>query len=495
LTRISIALAQFAPVLADLAANLGSIRRLRAQAAAAGADLLVLPEPALTGPCAFARLPGFVRAALLAESARALAELQAETAAGGPALLVGLPHAEPGQERPCNAMALLHGGRLLGWRAKVATGRQEWFAPGPVPGPIGFPVEGEAPVRLGVLSGQDLGEPDIAEALAESGAEILIAPSALPFATGGFDRRLQLAVHRVTETGLPLVQVNMLGGRGDRVFDGMSFALDDARRLVALAPGFAPDLVVTRWERPDDAPLAPLETARRTPPLEEMEALHRALVLALSDRLASSGLSGVVLDLEEGPAAPLAAALAVDALGPRRVQALAPSAEAAALATSLGIATGQGRPDGALPPFLEGLPARQVAALAVQALARRTGALPLSGLDRTSLALGASGPAESFAPLGDLDLGTVRALASWRNARLPPGGPPLPQPWLEPLPGEPATEAILHGLLDLQLDPDALQAQGFEAARVADVQERLVRLAARRRCLPLVLRTRPASSA
>ncbi|WP_051329313.1 nitrilase-related carbon-nitrogen hydrolase [Geminicoccus roseus] len=490
MTRINIALAQFAPSLADIAANLATIRQLRAQAAAAGADLLVLPELALTGPGPFERLPGFVQAALLAESARALAELQADSAAGGPALLVGLPHAEPGQARPFSALALLHRGELLGWRARVAgDGRDAWFIPGPVPGPIGFPVEGQPPIRLGVLSGQDLAGPDIAEALAESGAEILVAPSALPFATGGFDRRLQQAVHRVTETGLPLVQVNLLGGRGRQVFEGMSFALDDARRLAALAPGFVQDLTVTRWERPDDAPLASVEAARRTPPLDEMAALHQALVLALSDRLQGSGQAGVVVDLDEGPAAPLAAALAVDALGAARVRALASSREAAALATVLGIAADPLALDAALPPFLEGLPARQVAGLAAQALARRTGALHLCGLDRTSLALGAAGPAESFALLGDLDLGSVRALASWRNAR--PGGPALPPTSLEPLPGEAATEAILHGLLDLQLDPAALEARGFEAARVAEIQERLVRLAARRRCRPLVVRVRP----
>ena len=89
----------------------------------------------------------------------------------------------------------------------------------------------------------------MAEGLAESGAEILIVPNGSPFEHGKQDQRLQLAVARVTETGLPLVYVNQVGGQDELVFDGGSFALDAERRLVAHAPGFVEGVYNTRWRR------------------------------------------------------------------------------------------------------------------------------------------------------------------------------------------------------------------------------------------------------
>ena len=121
---------------------------------------------------------------------------------------------------------------------------------------------------------EDMWFEDVAEGLGESGAEILIVPNGSPFEHDKQDERLQLAVARVTETGLPLIYVNQVGGQDELVFDGGSFALDADRRLVAQAPSFvegaaAHPLAARRGRAPGprsrrDASRRPCRTWRRS---------------------------------------------------------------------------------------------------------------------------------------------------------------------------------------------------------------------------------------
>lgn len=515
LSFFTIALAQMNPTLGDISGNLAKARRLCALAAAEGADLLVFPELALTGwPLRrLAQEPAF-----LAEAADALAALQADSAEGGPALLVGLPWVEAGQTRAYNAVALLHRGQLLGWRAKSVLAsaegadERELFSAGPVPGPIALPVPGEPPIRLGVMIGQDLAGPDVAEALGETGAEILVVADAAPFTPGGFERRQQQAVLRVTETGLPLVQVNQVGGQDDRVFDGMSLALDAGRRLVALAPAFAEQLVLTSWTRPEDGPLQPAAVAARVAPLEERAALYQALVLALADHVAKNDLPCVVVDLAESASAALTLAIAVDALGAGRVRAVAAPDMAAVLGTArrLGVECDLIAADSAalalrplLAPLWDGASAGsdddaaagggQLAArirqIAVDLLAGTLGGLVLSCTDRTDLALGTAYRLGGHAVLGDVDRSTVRALGAWRNAALPPGahgpgGPILPAALLESPAEEEATDRLLALLIGQRGSVAASQDHGHDPAALAALRDRLVRAERQRRQIP-----------
>ena len=76
----------------------------------------------------------------------------------------------------------------------------------------------------------------VVECLAESGAEILIVPNGSPYARGKTDRRLSISVARVSESELPLVYLNQVGGQDDLVFDGASFALNADHSLAAQLP-------------------------------------------------------------------------------------------------------------------------------------------------------------------------------------------------------------------------------------------------------------------
>ncbi|CAO3401256.1 NAD(+) synthase [Azospirillum sp. 11R-A] len=536
--RLSIALAQINPAAGNLAANADRLRAVRAEAAARGGDLVVCPAVGLSGAplLDLAALPAFLDA--VEATVQALAE---DTADGGPALLVGVPwrgDSVPGDlgrdgSKRHNAALLLDGGRIAAVRFQAVTDsgeiggpEEDRFDSGPMPGPVN--VRG---VRIGLLVGGDLTTGDVAETLAESGAELLVAMLASPFAPGRADQRIHAGVARVVECGLPLAAVNLIGGQDERVFDGGSFALAPGGRLVAQAPLFAEHLLLTRWERGDDDGWDSSE-AETIAPAEGTEALYGALVLGLHDAVTKSGAPGVAVGLTGGLDSALVAAIAVDALGPERVLAVraplpgGPDADlAGALADSLDDAAeivellGCRLDNVALAPLLKAAdsllapafagrdPAMAVErmharlrAATLAALAERMGALLLSSVDRTDRLLGLA-PEETgcgYAVLADVPKTAVLELARWRNRNQPaasrgPAGLVVPERVLtrrmkaETPAGLPPAEALddlLAGLLDGGLSPADLMTLGHASETVAAVWRLMARAEAGRRGAP-----------
>ena len=201
--------------------------------------------------------------------AHALDELARDTADGGPG--PGRGRALARRRAALQRRLRAAGGAVTGRVYKHALpnygvfDEKRVFQPGPIPGPVRLPLPTGEAVRLGVMVCEDMWFEDVAEGLGESGAEILVVPNGSPFEHGKQDQRLQLAVARVTETGLPLLYVNQVGGQDELVFDGGSFALDADRRLVAQAPSFVEALTLTRWRRGADERLAPVGARRRSP--------------------------------------------------------------------------------------------------------------------------------------------------------------------------------------------------------------------------------------
>jgi NAD+ synthase len=211
--RLRIALAQMNPHEGALRANAARIRALRAEAAAQGADLLVTPEFSIAGypPEDLVLKPAF-RAMCEAE----IAVLAAETADGGPGLVVGGPWVDGG--KLYNAAFLLDGGRVVARRAKHELPNygvfddKRVFDAGPAPGPVVF-----RGVRLGLMVCEDWWFPAVSETLAESGAEILLSINGSPFELDKGEARVDLAVARVVETGLPFVFLNQMCGQDELV--------------------------------------------------------------------------------------------------------------------------------------------------------------------------------------------------------------------------------------------------------------------------------------
>jgi NAD+ synthase len=311
--NLKIALAQLNPIVGDVAGNTEKVRRARAQAAATGADLVAFPELFIAGypPEDLVLTPAFQSAC------RAAVEALARESVNGPQVLVGTPWVEDG--KLYNAYVLLGGGAIEAVRTKVdlpnygVFDEKRVFVPGPMPGPI--LVKG---VRIGVPICEDIWGPEVVECLSETGGEILLVPNGSPYWHGKTEHRLNIAVARVVESGLPLIYLNMVGGQDELVFDGASFVLNADRSVGAQLPTFRETLALTQWQREGghwrcaDAPVVR--------PEEGDKADYTACMLGLRDYVEKSGFKGVVLGLSGGIDSALCAALATDALGAKRVR-------------------------------------------------------------------------------------------------------------------------------------------------------------------------------
>ncbi len=162
--------------------------------------------------------------------------------------------------------------------------------------------------------------PDVTAGLHRDGAELLIAINASPFETGKPLTREHVAAVRVRETGLPLVYVNQVGGQDELVFDGSSFVLGPQGEICIRLHAFREDFEMLRLQR-DGAAWLPMAGAIQSP-LNDTEAIYRAMTLGLRDFVGKNGFAGVLIGLSGGVDSALAASLAVDAVGADKVRAL-----------------------------------------------------------------------------------------------------------------------------------------------------------------------------
>ena len=307
--RFRLTIAQANPTMGDLDGNAAKARAAWEAGRAAGAQMVALPEMFITG---WQTRDLALRRAFV-EQAMAAVERLARDCAGGPALGIGAPWAEG--EALHNAWLVCQDGRITArvFKHNLLLDELRLFDPGPIAGP--FSIAG---VRLGAPIGEDALSPEVAETLAETGAEILVVPAATPYHRDGLDLRITHMVARVVETGLPLAHLNLTGGQDDLVFDGAGFALNPGIRKVVQLPPFdarVAHLDFTRSEagwRCLPGEMAPLPDA--------WEQDYRAMVVALGDYLRKSGFGRAVLGLSGGIDSALVATIATDALGPANVR-------------------------------------------------------------------------------------------------------------------------------------------------------------------------------
>ena len=447
MAQLVIAIAQTNPTVGDIDGNLALIRETCAKAGEAGADLVVFSELMI---CGYPPEDLVLKPALQQTCQAAIETLASETGEGGPAMLVGTPWVEKGLLY--NAVALLNGGKIETLRFKHdlpnygVFDEKRVFAAGPVPGPIPFRLSDGSMVRLGVMVCEDMWTEDVAEGLVESGAEILIIPNGSPFEHDKQDVRLNLAVARVTETGLPLVYGNQVGGQDELVFDGGSFVLNADCSLRAQSPMFETDLLITGWRRNDDERWA-CEQASMTSPPSELEAIYRAMCLGLRDYVEKNRFPGVVLGLSGGIDSALSAAVAADALGPKRVHAvMMPSRytsdesleDATACADALGIRLDNVPIEPAVEGFStmlepifedrapdtteENIQAR-IRGILLMAISNKLGSMLLTTGNKSEMSVGYAtlygDMCGGYSVLKDVYKTTVFALSHWRNQHHP----------------------------------------------------------------------------
>jgi NAD+ synthase len=338
--RLAIAVAQLNATVGDIPGNAEKARGARAKAAADAADVVVLPEMFI---CGYPPEDLVLKPALQAACRAMVEQLAHETADGGPAMVIGTPWVE--NEKLYNACCVLDGGAITAVRLKVnlpnygVFDEKRVFVPGPLPGPINF-----RGVRLGLPVCEDIWSEEVVETLSETGAELLVVPNGSPYWRDKDDVRLNIAVARVTESGLPMIYVNEVGGQDELIFDGASFGLHADRSLAFQLPAFREQVTTVRWQRTGnswrciDGPIVKLQDADQDD--------YCACVLGLRDYVDKNGFKGVVLGLSGGIDSALVAAIAVDALGadrvrcvmlPYRYTARASLDDAAAAAQALGV--------------------------------------------------------------------------------------------------------------------------------------------------------------
>ncbi|MBI1181846.1 MAG: NAD+ synthase [Alphaproteobacteria bacterium] len=440
---LTIALAQLNPLLGDVSGNMAKIRAARAEAAKAGADLLVYSELVLAG---YPPEDLMLKPAFQEDVQQAVEALARDTADGGPAMLLGASWSEGG--KPYNAVLLLDGGEVAAKRYKHhlpnygVFDEVRIFAAGPMPGPINF-----RGVRLGAMVCEDMWQADVTECLQETGAEILIVPNGSPYELGKVDTRTQLAAARVRESGLPLIYVNQVGGQDEIVFDGISFVMNTDYTVPVRLCGWKEAVGITRWRRDGDTwRCEPGEQARYPEGLEE---IYHAMVLGLRDYVNKNRFPGVVLGLSGGIDSAVSAAVAVDALGADRVRcvmmpyrytssesvrdaeqcarALGVSHEVIPIAPAvegfLGMLSGAfaGREEDATE---ENLQAR-ARGITLMALSNKFGHMVLTTGNKSEMSVGYAtlygDMCGGYSVLKDVYKTTVFALARWRNEHVPEG--------------------------------------------------------------------------
>jgi NAD+ synthase len=490
-THLKIALAQLNPTLGDLDGNIAKARQALSEARRLGADLVVLSELFVTGypPEDLVLKPAFIDAAKAALEAFAV-----EVSGDGPAMLIGTPwpnagathadhhtgDADVADRRPHNAVALLEGGKVQALRFKAdlpnygVFDEKRVFAPGPMPGPVNFKG-----VRLGLPICEDIWGTDVVECLSETGAEILISPNGSPFEWKKPDVRLNIAVARVVESGLPLLYLNQVGGQDELVFDGGSFVLNADGKLAVQMPAWREGIVLTEWAKTAEGWVC--QDGEKAVVEEGDASAYVACMLGLRDYVDKNGFPGVVLGLSGGVDSALVAALAADALGPERVHCVMlpyrytsqdSLADAAACAKALGV-----RYDtiaiaepvegfvSALQPLFAGRKAdtaeenmqSRARGTILMAISNKFGSMLLTTGNKSEMSVGYctiyGDMNGGFNPIKDLYKMEVYRLCAWRNAHVPagakgPGGIVIPTNIL--------TKAPTAELRENQKDQDSL---------------------------------------
>ncbi len=435
--RFRITLGQLNPTVGDLAGNAALARRAWEEGRAAGADLVALPEMFITGYNA----QDLVMKRAFQLDVMTHIEALALACAEGPALAIGAPWVEG--TKLYNAYLILKGGQIASQVLKHHLPNETVFDEVRIfdAGPLGGPYSvGNS--RVGSPICEDAWHEDVAETLAETGAEFLLVPNGSPYYRGKFETRLNHMVARVVETELPLIYLNMVGGQDDQVFDGASFGLNPGGALAVQLPCFEEVVTHVDLERgPDGWRIVEAEKAAHP---DAWEQDYRVMVKSLRDYCRKTGFGKVLLGLSGGVDSALVATIAVDALGAENVRCVMLPSEytsaesledAEAVARALGcrydyvpIAEGRAAITRTLAPLFEGLDAdlteenlqSRLRGLLLMALSNKFGEMLLTTGNKSEVAVGYAtiygDMAGGYNPIKDLYKTRVFETCRWRNA-------------------------------------------------------------------------------
>jgi NAD+ synthase (glutamine-hydrolysing) len=176
-------------------------------------------------------------------------------------------------------------------------------------------------VPVGITVCEDIWMPDPVQQAAKAGAHLILNLNASPYHINKHEEREAVLYERVTESGLPVVYVNLVGGQDELVFDGGSTVVNAQGEVIQRAPVYESGLYVVDFKVDEQGPVTPLEAEIAPVPSEEAS-VYGALVLGVRDYVEKNNFRGVVIGLSGGIDSALTLAVAVDALGAERVEAV-----------------------------------------------------------------------------------------------------------------------------------------------------------------------------
>lgn len=309
-SHLTLALAQLNPTVGAIEYNTQLMLTAAANAAGQGADLVLFPELAVTG---YPPEDLLFRDDLHARVDSALGELAA--ASQHIALVVGHPWREDG--KLYNAASFFYQGQLQGRYFKQLLpnygvfDEKRYFAAGTESCLIDFKGH-----KLGLLICEDVWEPEPMAGVKAAGAGMVLSLNASPYYRGKAWIRKELLAQRSRDNGLALVYLNQVGGQDELVFDGRSKVFSAGGELIQSLPAFTEALALIHIEQGQPLP------GEIQPVLEPLAEVYQALVLATRDYVNKNGFNGAVLGLSGGIDSALTLAIAVDALGKDKVQAV-----------------------------------------------------------------------------------------------------------------------------------------------------------------------------
>jgi NAD+ synthase (glutamine-hydrolysing) len=514
---LKIALAQLNLLVGDVRGNaarvIESARRARAES---GADLVLYPELTLSGypPEDLLFHRGFRR-----QIEAGLAQVRAEVT--DTAVMVGFP--EYTRAGIYNSAALIARGEIVAIHRKAELpnykvfDEKRYFQAGSQP-----TVADCRGFRVGLLVCEDIWEPQAAQLARADGAELLVVINASPYEIHKQREREDTVRARVADVALPLAYVNLVGGQDELVFDGNSFVMNAQGEVVMRAPPFQEGTWTVEFVRDTRGRVAPRAGAVAAE-LSDEASVYRALVLGVRDYVHKHGFPGVVMGLSGGIDSALTLAIAVDALGHDRVQAvMMPSrytsamsledakAQAQALRVNYSVLSIEGIFEATLAALKDEFGDRPADAseeniqsrcrmLLLMGLSNKTGRMLLTTGNKSEMAVGYAtlygDMAGGFAPIKDCSKLLVYRLANYRNSlgqviparvieRAPSAELRPDQKDSDSLPPYEVLDPILEAFIEEDLSVDEIEARGFDRATIGRVLDLVKRNEYKRRQAP-----------
>jgi NAD+ synthase (glutamine-hydrolysing) len=314
-SQLRIVIAQLNFMVGDVAANADRIINAAIQARdELNAHVVVFPELALTGypPEDLLLRPGLYRAI-----DRALSRILNQVT--GIDIIAGYPrNTDSGLY---NVAGLLRDGEIIEEYRKCELpnygvfDEKRYFVEGSYPCVVEI-----AGVRVGLAICEDVWFPGPVSEAKQAGAQLIINLNASPYSIHKDKERQAVLQERIKETGLPIVYANLVGGQDELIFDGHSMVLAADGDLCMRAPAFVEGLFETIFVVNDDVAVA--QSGNIEPISSTEESVYQALVLGLRDYVNKNHFPGVIMGLSGGIDSALTLAIAVDAVGADRVEAV-----------------------------------------------------------------------------------------------------------------------------------------------------------------------------